>query len=498
MFALEGKLNIAEAATNDAALGLRTGMIKFDFDAELRSADGATLPVYCDVQPPFVGGQKSLIRVAVPAQYITDRPPRNPCTLSGKSGAFTINMLGIHWRQFPTSSKGTLGLQDIELLHIESLTVRHPPMNARREIRFHLAPISYLRSESDVVLFGDRAHSEELFVLDLPDLGATRFVVEWSTAYHRDAEIPGATVIAGFSAIAGLPPDAPINAGQLVAKFRSSLEVLSVLFRQAVSLHGWTYTNGETVSTWVDPLEPNVTPSARESRGDFVAKPQYFVECATRLAHAYGKANKETRSLVRHLSVAVNPHVNSRTNDRFLFMFSALERVVGFAQKRDQTPRSPAVTDNAVTTLLEDLKETVVAEGGENASEISKRLEGFIKMVKNGASVQDKFKALLHVYPTMTFYCADLWPIQGSDKERGLREIRNALAHGLSSVVPLDVVAVAEWHLANLLERVIFVLLDIPLPDGISPQSYLLKMGGRGWYAKDWWSPLRSKQEQAI
>ncbi len=373
---LEGKLNIVEDATNDAALALRSGMMKFYFDAELRSADGAALPVYCEVQPPYVGGQRSQIRVAVPAQHITEDPPGNPCALSGKSGAFTIIMQGVHWRRFPTSSRGTLGLEAIELFHIERLTVQHPSMNVGREIRFHLAPISYLRSESSGVSFGEKSHSEGLFVLDLPNLGATRFVVEWVTIYHRDAEIPGATVIAGFSAVVGLPPDGPIDADRIVAKFRSSLEVLSVLFRQAVSLHGWTYSDDETASTWIEPLEANVTPSAREGRGDFVAHPQVFAECATNLAHAYEKAGKEIRSLIRHLSVALNPHTNSRSADRFLFMFSVLERVVEFAWKRDQTPQSPTVTTHAVIKHLEQLKEAVVAEDGENAPEISARLGG--------------------------------------------------------------------------------------------------------------------------
>jgi hypothetical protein len=473
-------------------------MTKFDFDAELRTADGAVLPVYCEVQPPYVGGQKSLIRVMVPAQYITKNPPDNPCSLSGKSGASIISMKGVHWRRFPCSSTCTLGLEEIDLLHIERLTVRHPPMSAKREIRFHLAPISYLRSESNEVFFGDRSHSKDLFVLDLPDLGVTRFVVEWVTVYHRDAEIPGATVIAGFSAVVGLAPDALIDADRMVLKFKSSLEVLSVLFRQAVSLHGWTYSDAETVSTWIDPLEPNAPPSAREGRGDFVAKPQVFVECATSLTLAYAQADEETRSLVRHLSVAVNPHTNSRTNDRFLFMFSVLERVVDFAWKRDQTPRSPAVTDNAVTTLLERLRESVVAEGGENASEISARLKGFIKTVKNGTSVRDKFNAFFRMYPMMTNYCADLWPVLGSDNERGLREVRHALAHGRSSSVSINVAAVAEWHLAILLERVIFVLLEMPLPYGIFPGSFLLRMGGKGWYEREWWGPLRFKPDQPI
>ncbi|MFZ2407879.1 MAG: hypothetical protein WAW41_22330 [Methylobacter sp.] len=472
--------------------------MKFDFDAELRSADGAVIPVYCEVQRPHVGGQKSLVHLAVPAQHITKEPPLNPCTLLGKSGAFTISIQGVHWRSFPISSKSTFGLEAIELLHIEKLTIQYPQTTPKKEIRFHMAPISYLRSKSSFVHFGDRSHTEELFVLDLPCLGVTKFVAEWVTIYHRDAEIPGATVIAGFSAVAGLPPAGPIDVDRMVAKFRSSLEVLSVLFRQAVSLHGWTYTDGRTVfSTWIDPLEPNVTPSARENRGDFVARPQVFVECATSLAHAYGKADEKTRSLVRHLSVAVNPHTNSRTADRFLFMFSALERVIEFAWKRDPTPKSPAVTTHVVIKYLEQLKETVVAEGSENASEISARLGGLINVVDR-PSVRDKFEAFFRVYPTMTHCCADLWPILGSDKERGLREIRNALAHGRSSFVSLDVVAVADWHLAILLERVIFVLLDMTLPDGLSPGSFLLQRGGRGWYERDWWVSLRSKPDQPI
>lgn len=471
--------------------------MKFDFDAELKGADGAVLPVYCEVQPPNVGGQKSLIHVAVPAQHITKNPPGNPCALLGKSGAFTISMQEVHWRCFPTSSKSTLGLETIELLHAERLTIRHPPVNARREIRFHLAPISYLRSESNCVSFGDRSHTEDLFVLDLPYLGATRFVAEWATIYHRDAEIPGATVIAGFSAVADLPPDSPIDADQMVAKFRNSLEILSVLFRQAVTLHGWTYTDGQTVSTWIDPLEPNVTQSARENRGDFVARPQVFVECATRLAHAYGKADAKTRSLVRHLSAAVNPHTNSRPKDHFLFMFSALERVIESAWTRDKTLNSPAATTRAVVQHLKQLKEAVVAEGGENASEISARLGGLIDVV-NRPSFRDKFEAFLHMHPAMNQYCADLWPVLGSDKKRGLREVRHALAHGSSSFVSQDVVAVAEWHLAILLERVIFVLLDMTAPEGISPSSFLLRTGGRGWYERDWWVPLQSKPGQSI
>lgn len=471
--------------------------MKFNFDAELRGADGIVLPVYCEVQPPHVGGQESLIHIAVPAWHITEKPPGNPCVLLGKSGAFTISMQEVHWRHFPISSRNTLGLETIELLHVERLTIRHPPMDDRREIRFHLAPISYLRSEPSYVLFDDRSHTEDLFVLDLPDLGSTRFVVEWATIYHQDAKIPGATMIAGFSAVANLPVDSFVDADQVVGKFRNSLEILSVLFRQAITLHGWTYTSNQTISTWINPLDPNVTHSAHENRGKFLARPQNFVEYATRLAHAYGKTDTKTRSLVRHLSVAVNPYTNLRTEDRFLFMFSALERTIESAWTRNKLSSADTVTTHVVIQLLKELKEATVVKGDKNASEISGRLDGLIRTM-NRPSFRDKFESFLRAYPAMNQYCADLWPVLGSSKKRGLREVRHELAHGSSSFVSLDVIAVAEWHLAILLERLIFILLDMTPPDGISPGSSLLRTGARGWYERDWWVPLQSKPSQSI
>lgn len=463
--------------------------MKLNFDAELQSADGTIrLPVYCEIQPPYVGGQKALVHMAVPAQYVTENPPHNPCMLYGKSGAVSVEMQGVSWRQFPTASRSALGLESIELLHIESLTVRYPRISKKREIRFHLAPVSYLRSNSRTVRFGDSSSSKELFVLDLPGLGKTSFVAEWVTTYHRDAEIPGATVIAGFSAVADLPTDSAIHVDEIAKKFRASLHVLSVLFRQAVSLHGWTYTDHDTVSKWIYPLEPAATPCKREDRGDFVASPRLFTKHATDLVRAYEKANNKIRSLVERVSVSVDPHFNSNTRDRFLFMFSSLEKVIGSTSERYRMPRSPAATDEAVIMHLDQLQRSVTKEGGENASEISERLRGLISVVKR-RSIKDKFDAFVLMYPKMTEYGADLWPVFGTDKVRGLKEVRDALSHGSS--VPLDVLAVAEWHLAILLERVVFMLLDAALPDGISRGSFLLRIGGRGWYDRDTWLPLR-------
>ncbi|WP_420467937.1 hypothetical protein [Panacagrimonas sp.] len=251
------------------------------------------------------------------------------------------------------------------------------------------------------------------------------------------------------------------------------------------------------MSTWIAPLEPKVTPCARDDRGDFVARPHEFVECATSLVDAYRKADSKTRSLVRHLSVAVNPHSKSRAADRFLFMYSALERAVEVAWKQNQTPQNPHFTTKALTGHLEQLRKAVADQGGENALEISARLKGLID-VANRPGIRDKLQAFVRAYPMMASYCRDLWPILGSDRRRGLREIRNALAHGSRTSVSSDVLAVAEWHLAILLERVIFMLLGLTLPDGISPGSILLRTAAMGWYEPDQWGPLQSKLGPSI
>lgn len=472
--------------------------MKIRFDADLRGADGDLCPVYCEVQLPYVGGQKSLIHMAVPAQHIPDKPPDSPCSISGNNGYFEISMDGVHWRQFPTSAKCTRSLEIVELLHIEKLTIQHPSRNPTKEIRFHLAPISYLRDKSNCVTFSAEAHAEELFIMELPELGSTRFLVEWVTFYNRDETNFGATINAGFSATVTLPADGRVDVDKVVAHFKSSLDVMAVLFRQAISLHGWTHTiDGQTVSTWIAPLDPKITISSREERGHSVVKHQDFLECATKLVHSYAQADVKIRSLVRHLSLAINPYNELREGDHFLLMFTAFERVIEYAWKKDKMPDSPSASTPVLIQHLERIKEAISAEGSEHCSIISSRIEGLIKVV-NSPSFQDKLKAFFRIYPTMEYYCSDLWPIAGKPKERGLREIRHALAHGSGSFIPLDVVAVAKWHLGILLERLVFVLLEITLPDGISANSYLLKAGAKGWYERDWWVPLRSKPDQPI
>lgn len=472
--------------------------MKLSFDAELKGSNGKLLPVYCEVQTPHLGGQKAHIQIAVPGSAITTMPPSSPCTLAAKAGELAVTMQGVHWRYFPTWSNTKHGLEHIELLHVDRLTVGRPSTDTCKEFQFHLGPVDYLRNESNY-LVRDGSARQDLFVLAHPEFGDIRFVVDWVTVYNHAPEVLGATVFGGFCAIVKLPESLPLDEEKIVEKFKSALEVLSVLFRQAVKLHGWTFSQDhQTVTTWVDPIDPIVTTSAHKERGDFVEKPLKFVNCANGLIRAYSDAEPKTRSLIRHLLLVVNPYVEKRNYDHFLSMFNAFERVIEAAWKMDSTPLSPCVTNNALVSLLEGLIESVQADGGDAAAVLAERLRRFIRTVDSGVSWTTKLESFLRVYPAVGHYCADLWPVKGTDKKRGLKEIRNALAHGRGSFVSMDVIAVASWHLGILLERLIFVLLGVGVPEGIRPSSDLLRNGGKGWYGSDYWIPLQSKQDQPI
>lgn len=471
--------------------------MKYEFDAQLIGEDGIEVPVFCEIKAPCIAGQKSHIQVSVPIQHLSQMPPRSPCKLIGECGVVSIRMEGVYWRMFPTSSPFTHGMEKVELLHVDRLIVMFPSTGTRREVRFHLSPVSYLRSISSGTRFDNNSLTRELFLLDLPGLGSTSFALEWVIQNHRDEDIPGATISAGFSAVACLSENELDGIDELVSRFRKSLDVLSVLFRQATSLHGWTYTGGVSVTTWISPLAPNVTKSAREDRGRHLIRPQGFEEGATNLAQAYAKATPMTQSLVRHLSLALNPHQNLRDSDHFLFMFAALERVIETAWTQEKAKFNPTSTTEVLVKYLEEIDNSVIAKGGNDAQVISARLKGLIGIAK-GPTYKDKFEAFLRVHAEMRVYSRDLWPVMGTVSERGLREIRHAIAHGSSSFVSVDVVAVAKWHLAILIERVVFVLLNLPVPEGIIPNSYLLRIGGRGEYERGNWEPLRSERDHPI
>lgn len=469
------------------------------FDGELTGGDGARFGVHCEVESPLVGGQRARVRVSIPVRHLRKDPPRNPCVVAGGNGATKFHLTGVHWKRFPTvSNDGALGLAEVDLLHVDKLIESHPCSSKSDELRVHLAPIAFFRREASHLPLWNGAGCHRLFSLLLPGVGLTQFVVDQVTQYEHDADIPGAAVLLGFSAVLPLSIPNLNDVEQIVEKFKESLPTLSVLFRQAVTIHGWTFAgHGEHSSTWVHPLQPNSPSSAWDERGEFVARPQEFIECANKLTRAYAEAETGVKSLVRHLSAAVAPHIWMGAPERFMFMFKVFERVIEFAFRKDESACSATSSDAALIEALQRARNEVLDVGREHAASVADRLTGFVKLVGK-ASVQSKLDSLYRVYPGISGCTDDLWPIVGTERKRGLRDLRNALAHGRSASVPADVVAVATWHLGVLLERVIFVLLGQPLPEGIAPRSVLLSFAGRGWYERQWWEEVRTRPDRPV
>lgn len=470
--------------------------MKYGFDAWLKGADGNSLPVYCEVQIPHVGGQKASVLITISSEYLTDTPPKNPCEVVGTFGEISISMSGVHWRIFPLNMGHAHGQQTIELLNIERMTLSRPYRTADRELRLHLAPVEFLRRQSGTVLFNGGEGFKELFRLNLPGLGVTKFIMEWVTTYHRDAELPGASTVAGFSAIVDTPLGIPVDAHYLVKRFRRNLDILSVLFRQAITLHGWTWTDQLSASTWFLPLSPRRTPCAHDDRGDDVVLPTSFVQVADALLDAFDKADRKTQSLARHIAVALNPHQSAQAESRFLFIYSVLERAVKSTGKSNNIDNPADDSTNTLMRLLMELRADVIRANGEGA-DIANRILGLVDHVQRPNS-KNEYDRFFQKYSSMSYYSSDLWPLKGQGKNRGLKELRNAMAHGRGSYVPADVTSVAQWHISILLERFIFVLLKMDVPEGIKPDSYLLESGGRGYYDKDFWAPLQSKPDIAI
>lgn len=471
--------------------------MKYGFDAWLKGADGTSLPVYCEVQIPHVGGQKASVLITISSEYLTDTPPKNPCEVVGTFGEISISISGVHWRIFPLNMGHAHGQQTVELLDVERMTLTLPYRTTDRELRFHLGPVKFLKSQSGAILFDGKASYKELFRLNIPGLGVTKFIMEWVTTYHRDAEIPSATTVAGFSAIVEAPMSTVVDAHHLARRFRRSLDVLSILFRQAITLHGWTWTDQRTTSTWLRPLSPIQTPCAHDERGDHVVLPASFVQVADALLDAFDKADRKTQSLARHIAVALNPHRGAQAENRFLFLYSVLERAVKSIAKNNKIDRPSDGSTKTLVRLLEELRAEVIRADAEYAEVVANRIMGLADQVQRPSS-KDEYDRFFQTYPSMRYYSSDLWPLQGQGKNRGLKELRNAMAHGSSSYVPADVTSVAQWHISVWLERFIFVLFEMDVPEGIQPNSYLLEVGGGGYYDHETWGPLQSKPDVEI
>jgi hypothetical protein len=381
------------------------------------------------------------------------------------------------------------GRSEIELTHIGSIRITEPWPPSSREICFHISAVYFLRWESGAVSYTDPAQVKELFSLAIPSQGRLSFSIHWATEYNRHPQPPGATVHAGYCASFQLKEDDRRRPDELIPTLKDVLGILSVLFRQAITLHGWTLRSATSkVSHWIDPIEPNYAPGQDAQRGDFVPFPDEFKQVAEELIGRFTTAEPALKNLIRHLSVAVAPHIERNAAHSFTAMFSALERAIDYVYSR-ATKAGPSSADSALIKHLRTMRAEVEQSGIEEVSALLLRIDGFIETIRSGRpSFGRKLQVLLEIYPALRTYTADLWPIQGSRKEPGFKEIRNSLSH-VSEGVNHQSLAVAGWHLSILLERLVCVLLEARVPKGIAPRSTWLSRNG--WYEHQYWDALR-------
>ena len=340
------------------------------------------------------------------------------------------------------------------------------------------------------------AKSVRLFSIDIPDLGDVTFSVDFVATNNSNAKNPVSAIYADYCASFPIREDDTRSPSEYVKIFGNALVILSFLFRQAITLHGWTQMrSGLRESHWINPLSLNSTPSDRVEHEDSVVSIDELEKLSQDMLRVYLNEDNKLRKLVEHLSVAVSPHIEQQTPDAFTFMFSAFEKVVDFEYRKNKNKAKNAA-DCILVDYLERMREEIRGTDEDEKLEVIKRVDGFIQSVKNGRpSFGLKLSALLQAYPVLDAYTSDLWPVEGAGKLPGLKEIRNKLAHESGAAINHQSLAVAAWHLSVLIERLICVLLNVQLPRNISPQSHMLCRNN--WYKRVYWEKLRCETNKS-
>lgn len=284
----------------------------------------------------------------------------------------------------------------------------------------------------------------------------------------------------------------------IVESFKDVLTILSIFFRQAVGLLGWEKrfrTSTETI--WINSLQPNLSTYMGEAdkRDNFLAFPEEFEECAEKLVNEYLEADQKIKKVIRKLSVSLAPHISVSTRARFLSMFSALEEAMNLIKLRGPEQEKLDASNSELIKHLKRLRGTIESESTEFTEKLLERVDGFIKTVEGKSlSFSAKVEAFFKVYPGLSVYGDDLWPIKESDekeygKKLSLKSIRDKIAHGSYAEINHQALAVASWHLSIFIERLIFKMLGVTLPQGIDRNSYFLAT--ESWYNPDYWSSLQ-------
>lgn len=466
------------------------------FDAVITDKNGLTLEVDCRVTEPAASGLPASISIEIPLGDKEQEVLENPCTLRGTDGGLEIEINELWYRSIPaglTRRRHARGAFNIN--HAGQLWVRRSHWNSERALlRFLLSPVRFFKKHSSAAMINYSATPNmmvELFKLQTAELGQIRFIKFWSVHYV-DKKGVAAEIRASFAAEILYDETTAPPVDQLVEKMKAVLIPLSILTKQAITLHGWMWEKRDGLETmWFLPLDPNLAPEMAEEPVEEVCLPSEFDAHAQVLVEKFLGAPPEMQEAVTLIAVALAPHVKRSTAGNFSALFSALEQAIALEKLTKDEREKLRESDAEVIAELLDLKSRVEAISSPYAASVAARIEGFAKSVEgSGPSFNVRFEKFQAAHPRLAANMADLWPLRGTEVLPGLKQIRDSLAHGLRQKHSTYAIAVAHWHFARLAERLAFIVLNAEVPRGLHVGSSLLRR--EQWYKRSVWEAARA------
>lgn len=475
--------------------GSKNMVKKLSFDGVLTDANGLKLDVDCTISLPIISGAAASVTVQIPLATKKHSELTNPCNLHGRAGSQEIEINELWYRRFPVGgTMRKLGRDTLDINYIRSLKVRDDRFkNDQASVVFHLSPVEFFKhhTASALTLYSSTPEQTvELFKIYADGIGEIAFLKQWCI-HHIEDGTASAHIHAGFYAHVVCQNDDLKNINTLVETFRDVLMVLSIFSRQGISLLAWEKRCGnDTEILWIDPLQQNLAPYMGLDENVFLAFPKEFEKCAEALVNKYFAKSKRVKEVIRHLSVSIAPHISVPEEPKFLRMFHALELAIGLANLTELEKQEFGKSNAEMVAHLKNMKALIEAGSSVFSAKLIERTDGFIRVIENGGlSFSAKLAAFFKENPALSFFAADLWPIEGSNGKPGLKEIRNKLTHGVHGKIDFQAFAVASWHLSIFIERLIFVMSGAEVPKGIRSDSNLLARNE--WYCRSYWTPLQ-------
>ena len=481
-------------------LGKRMYLENTSFDAVITDSKGQTLEVDCRVSEPAASGLPAAISIEIPLTNTKLAVLENPCTLRSIDGGCEIEIKDLWYRWMPTGvthRKHARGIFDI--FHAGQLSIRLSHWKSERSLlRFHLSPIRFFKkhSEAAMVRYPETPlMMVELFKIKTAELGEIRFIKHWSV-HHVDTKGVAAEIRASFAAEITCDEATAPPVDQLVEKMKDVLIPISILTRQAITLHGWRWEKKDGVeATWFVPLEPSLAPDMAQEPIGNLCFPKEFETSAQSLVEGFLSASADLKEAVTLLSVALAPHVERSTAANFSALFSAFEQAFALEKLTTDEKKKLRESDDVLITGLLNLQRCIEAAKGDHCESVAARIAGLAESVKvSGPSFKVRFEKFLNAHPVLRPYMSDLWPLMGTQKVPGLKQIRDSLAHRLRQEYSVQAIAVAHWHFARLCERLGFILLGAGVPKGIHLSSILLSRDQ--WYDRSHWESIQATAKQ--